>query len=250
MGSRLANNCIKYFQRCQWTEYHCEIASHIFIITVHNSIHPQRQCKTTMQRPITMHFYITKIKYKTRYFPDNRTSIAGAATTGTAVSPHRLLAGRTSTNPGGSCGGPRRSRSGVKRCKATSTRRWNDCGRAPCTGPREATQVCPITTWRLKSFVFLFFKIFLEDISSVSHALISLFWTSDDVCHWFQSERGSFAYMLPRLKGFLRFTSGATPADLLMAIMVVEPFSIHGLVHVYTSIGGTMYALTIGTMPA
>ena len=98
-------------------------------------------------------FYITNIKHKTGYFPDNRTSIAGVATTGTAVSPHRLHAERTKTNPGGSCGGPRRSRSGVRRCKATSTRRWNDCGRAPSTGLREATQVCPITTWRQKSFV-------------------------------------------------------------------------------------------------
>lgn len=51
---------------------------------------------------------------------------------------------------------------------------------------------------------FVFFEIFLEDISSVSQALISLFWTSDDVCHWFQSQRASFAYMLSHLNGFLR----------------------------------------------
>ena len=43
--------------------------------------------------------------------------------------------------------------------------------------------------------------------------MIPLFWTSGDVCPGFQSQAG-----------FLRFTSGATPADLLAVKMAAEPF--------------------------
>ena len=35
----------------------------------------------------------------------------------------------------------------------------------------------------------------------------------------------------PGCDGFLRFTSGVTPADLLVASMVAKPFSIHLLAH-------------------
>ena len=50
--------------------------------------------------------------------------------------------------------------------------------------------------------------------------LIPLFWTSGDICPGFQSQCG-FYNLCNR---FLRFTSGATPADLLAASMVTEPF--------------------------
>ena len=55
--------------------------------------------------------------------------------------------------------------------------------------------------------------------------LIPLFWTSGDVCLGFKIQGG-----FPRLcvlslmrNGFLRFTSGVTPADLLATSMVAEP---------------------------
>ena len=53
-----------------------------------------------------------------------------------------------------------------------------------------------------------------------------LFWTSGDICPMFQSQ-GGFPHLhasLPMHNRFLRFTSGATPADLLMASMAAEPF--------------------------
>ena len=52
--------------------------------------------------------------------------------------------------------------------------------------------------------------------------LIPLFRTSGDVCPGFQSQ-GGLACMLSCLALFLRYTSGATPADLLMASMVAKP---------------------------
>ena len=69
------------------------------------------------------------------------------------------------------------------------------------------------------SALYLFF---LEDISDFFVGpLIRLFKTSGDVYHAFQSRSG-----FPRLPGlspvcnaFLRFNSGATPADLLVASM-------------------------------
>ena len=49
--------------------------------------------------------------------------------------------------------------------------------------------------------------------------LIPLFWTFGDVCPGFQSQDGFLA-----CNGFLRFTSGAAPADLFSASMVAELF--------------------------
>ena len=51
--------------------------------------------------------------------------------------------------------------------------------------------------------------------------LISLFWTSGDICPGFQSQGGSLAWKASSTacNAFLRFTSGATPANLLTASM-------------------------------
>ena len=64
--------------------------------------------------------------------------------------------------------------------------------------------------------------------------LIPLFWTSGDVCSGFQRQSGFLACY-----GFLRFISDATPASLLAAIIVAEPFLIHILSHISASTGGT-----------
>ena len=40
--------------------------------------------------------------------------------------------------------------------------------------------------------------LFLMDISLFMEPLITLFWTSDDVCPWFQNQGGSLAYVLHR----------------------------------------------------
>ena len=57
-------------------------------------------------------------------------------------------------------------------------------------------------------------------------ALISLFWTSGDICPGFQSQGRSphLCALSSVYNGFLRFTSGVTPADLSAASMVAEPF--------------------------
>ena len=61
--------------------------------------------------------------------------------------------------------------------------------------------------------------------------------TSGDISSGFQSHDG-FLHLLassPAFNGFLRFSSGATPADLLVtSSMADEPFLIHILVHVTT----------------
>ena len=51
--------------------------------------------------------------------------------------------------------------------------------------------------------------------------LILLFWTFGDVSPGFQSQRGSPHMRASSLvyNGIIRFTSGVTPADLLVAIM-------------------------------
>ena len=66
---------------------------------------------------------------------------------------------------------------------------------------------------------------------------IPLFWTSGD---FWVSKPGWICHLRvspPACNGFLRFTSGATPADLLAATMTAEPLSIHVLAHVHTIIG-------------
>ena len=56
--------------------------------------------------------------------------------------------------------------------------------------------------------------------------LIPLFWTSGDVYPRFQSQVGlaHLCDLLPVCNGFIRFSSGVTPADLLAGSMAVEPF--------------------------
>ena len=57
---------------------------------------------------------------------------------------------------------------------------------------------------------------------------IPLFCTSGDISSGFQSQSGQRLFQLGRgicVTWFMRFTSGATPADLLVASMAAEPFS-------------------------
>ena len=54
-------------------------------------------------------------------------------------------------------------------------------------------------------------------------SLITLFWTSGDVCHGFQSQGGFLACFLVCAL-FLRFTSDVTPADYIEVSMAAEPF--------------------------
>ena len=54
--------------------------------------------------------------------------------------------------------------------------------------------------------------------------LIPLFWTSSDICPGFQRQSPHLHTLSPVCNGFLRFTSGATPAYLLMASMAVDAF--------------------------
>ena len=56
--------------------------------------------------------------------------------------------------------------------------------------------------------------------------LIPLFWTSGDICPGFQSQ-GGFPHLCassPVHNGFLRFTSGATPADCIEVSIAAKPF--------------------------
>ena len=60
--------------------------------------------------------------------------------------------------------------------------------------------------------------------------LIPLFWTSGDVSSGFQSQSGfclirTWQRRTSSITRSLRFTSGATPADLLAASMAAEPIS-------------------------
>ena len=56
-----------------------------------------------------------------------------------------------------------------------------------------------------------------------------LFCTSGDICPGFQSQAGfpCLYALLPVCNRFLRFTSGATPYDLLVASMAAKPFHAH-----------------------
>ena len=70
------------------------------------------------------------------------------------------------------------------------------------------------------------FENFLEDIPfKFVWPLMPLFWTSGDACPGFESQGGSphLLASLPVCNGFLRFTPGATPADLLAARMAGKP---------------------------
>ena len=52
--------------------------------------------------------------------------------------------------------------------------------------------------------------------------LIPLFWTSGDVCPGLQNQGDPFCGFLPACNRFLRFTSGSTPANLLVASMAAS----------------------------
>ena len=66
--------------------------------------------------------------------------------------------------------------------------------------------------------------------------LISLFWTSGDVCTGFQSRHGSPGlHALLLCNEIFRFISGTTPADLLVAIIAANLFS---STYLWTTIGG------------
>ena len=89
------------------------------------------------------------------------------------------------------------------------------CVKLPCLIYRQVSIfITFLNFWRRKSFLGL---------------LIPLFWISCSICPWFQSQ-GGFPHLCalsPVCNGFLRFTSGATPADLLAISMAVELFHPH-----------------------
>ena len=70
-----------------------------------------------------------------------------------------------------------------------------------------------------------FFKIFWRTSILFVVAPIPLVQPSGNVCPEFQSQGGSLGCLLCYLHimGFLRFNSGATPANLLMATMAADP---------------------------
>ena len=76
------------------------------------------------------------------------------------------------------------------------------------------------------SSVFFKKKIWRTSVIFVG-PLIPLFWTSGDICPGFQRQSGS-PYLhasSPVCNNILRFTSGATPANLLASSMAAELFS-------------------------
>ena len=81
---------------------------------------------------------------------------------------------------------------------------------------------------------FHFFVIFLRTYVLFVRLLIHLFWTSVDICPWFQSQDGSLACMLSWLHVI---PQGETPADCIVVSMSAEPFLTHILASVSTNIG-------------
>ena len=76
---------------------------------------------------------------------------------------------------------------------------------------------------------FFFLTFWRTWVLFVGH-LIPLFWTSGDVSSGFQSQSGfylirSWRRCTSNVTHFLRFTSGATPADLLAVSMAAKPIS-------------------------
>ena len=81
-------------------------------------------------------------------------------------------------------------------------------------------------SWKILKIVLHFFSNFWRTSVHFLGPLIPLFWTSGDICPRFQN-RGGFPHLYPQLPThniFLRFTSGATPAELLASSMAAEPF--------------------------
>ena len=73
-----------------------------------------------------------------------------------------------------------------------------------------------------------FFKKILENVSPFCGATDTQFWTSGDVSSGFQSQSGQPYSCFDggiHVTCSIRFTSGVTPADLLVACMVAKPFS-------------------------
>ena len=96
-----------------------------------------------------------------------------------------------------------------------------------CADQGTLCSVCRCSTLRLvfvctpkNRFDEILFANFLEDIVPFALPLLFLFWTSGDISSGFKVKVDP----LPGYNGFFRFTSGATPADLLIAIMAAEPF--------------------------
>ena len=91
------------------------------------------------------------------------------------------------------------------------------------------------TLFRTLILLFLWKK-FLEDINPFSGATDSPFWASGNICPGLQSQGGfpCLGALSPGCNGFLRFRSGVTPADLLVASMVAKPF---WTTYLHTSIG-------------
>ena len=89
--------------------------------------------------------------------------------------------------------------------------------------------------------IYFFFKTnYLVDISPFRGPLITLFWTSNDVCPGFQIQ-GEFPILhawSSACNGFLTLTSDATPADLLVASMSAKPFQ---STYLYTSTGRNQF---------
>ena len=80
-------------------------------------------------------------------------------------------------------------------------------------------------SWKVLKIVLHFFQ-FLENISPFSGSIDTPILTSGDICPRFQNG-GRFPHLCPWLPThniFLRFTSGATPAELLASSMAAEPF--------------------------
>ena len=104
---------------------------------------------------------------------------------------------------------------------------------------RNLTDIC--STWfsshKCKMYMFRSFRyradkrknqVFIEDISPFVEPLIPWFWTSGDVSSGFQKRQWAALFGLSRgvhVTCSLRFTSGVTIADLLMASMAVRPLS-------------------------
>ena len=74
---------------------------------------------------------------------------------------------------------------------------------------------------------FSFFCKFWRTSALSVGLMVPLFWTTGHVCSGFQNQGGSshLHTSSPACNRILRFTSGVTPADLLLASMAVQPFS-------------------------
>ena len=63
--------------------------------------------------------------------------------------------------------------------------------------------------------------------------LIPLFWTSGDICRGLPGWIPHVYASSPACGGFLRFTSGVTPTDLLVSSIAAAPFYPHTCTHLF-----------------